>query len=207
MRDDSDPAFTAGSEDQSFGLDIADGRTGLLMVGTTVKPTPSNPTGQVGSAWYSTNGASWTRLADLGPQRGQAVINGVRALPAGWLAAGRVTVGGRSLPTVWTVRSPTKVSAARLPVPGRTGAVVYDLAVTANRAVVAGLTADGRPLLWQAAVRDGRVTGRWRTEVAPSSAGTGWTQDRLALMGTTAVLVLYDSVHSEVWTERGVLGT
>ena len=68
VRDDVDPAFTAGPDAQSYGDDIADGAAGLLMVGSTAEPTRADPTREVGSLWYSGDGSRWRRLP--APHRG-----------------------------------------------------------------------------------------------------------------------------------------
>jgi hypothetical protein len=193
-RNDVDPAFTAGPDTQSYGDDIADGATGLLMVGTTGEPSQADPAREVGSLWYSPDGSGWRRLPSLGGAD-QVAVDVDRAAPGGgWLAGGQRTTGGTERPAVWTVGADLRVAGATLPGPA---AVVTDLAVTPAAAWAAGITGAGTPEVWTAPLRGGRPGG-WRAVVAPA-AGTGWEQARLAAAGGQVVLVLFDASQSEVW--------
>jgi hypothetical protein len=194
VRDDADPAFTAGPDTQSYGDDIADNATGLLMVGTTGEPSPADPMRELGSLWYSPDGSRWRRLPSLAGAQ-QVVVDADRAAPGGgWLAGGERTSGGTERPAVWAVTSGLGVAATALPGPP---AMVTDLAVTPAEAWAAGVTGEGAPAVWAAPLRAGRP-GRWRSVVAPA-AGPGWEQARLGAAGDHVVLVLFDAGRSEVW--------
>jgi hypothetical protein len=197
-RDDIDPAFTAGSGTQSYGADVADGETGLLMVGTTAEPSPSDPTRVVGALWYSSGGGKWRRLPALAGAQ-QVVVDVDRPIPTvtgseGWLAAGQRTSVGAEQPTVWMVGADLRARATTLPGPP---AVVTDLAMTERTVWAAGVTRTGAPVVWNAPLHGGRPSG-WRLVTAPA-AGAGWEQARLAAGGGQVLLVLFDVSRSEVW--------
>jgi hypothetical protein len=196
-RDDVDPAFSGGPSAQSYGMDIADSATGLLMVGTTAVPSPADPTREVGSLWFSPDGHGWRRLPALtdGPR---VVVDAVGATTGGWVAAGQRTSGGTERPVVWVVGRDLVSGGATLPGPP---SVVTDLAVTPTREWAAGVTAAGAPVVWDAPVRQGQPAG-WHAVVAPA-AGPGWEQARLAAAGGQVVLVLFDAGRSEVWRTGG----
>jgi hypothetical protein len=200
VRNDLDPAFSAGPDTQSYGADIADSPAGLLMVGTTAEPSPSDPTREVGSLWYSPDGDHWRRLPALSGAQ-QVAVDVDRPIDinqtgggGGWLVAGQATSAGVARPIVWAVSRDLGVSPTRLPGPP---AVVTDLAVTPAAVWAAGVTRTGTPVVWKAPVRAGRPSG-WQL-VGPPAAGGGWEQARLAVAGGQVVLVLFDVSRSEVW--------
>jgi hypothetical protein len=189
-RDDSDPAFRAGSLSESYANDVADGSSGVLLGGTTAIPTPGNPTREVGALWYSNDGGHWVRLASLAA-RGPTVVRAVRALGGRWVAAG--TAG--SQPEAWTIDAHRRVSAQALP--GTAGAAVDDLVVTSASVLAAGVTPAGAPAVWVAS-RRGDELGSWRLIGSPP-AGTGWTGATVAASGGQIVLALFNTNASQVW--------
>jgi hypothetical protein len=171
-RDDTDPAFDAGPGTQSYGYDVADGASGLLLGGTTATPSRQDPTREVGTLWHSTDGDRWTRLPPVPGKGSRVTVRAVRPLGPGWVAA----KGAGAQPEIWLVDAHLRVKAQALPAAG--GATVYDLAVTSESVLAAGISPAGAAMVW-AASRHDRQLGRWRLVNAPP-AGAGWSGASLA---------------------------
>jgi hypothetical protein len=190
-RDDTDPAFDAGPGSESYGYDVADGASGLLLAGTTAFPTRQDPTKEVGTLWHSADGDRWTRLAQLPGHGSRVVARAVRPLGAGWVAAG--SAGSR--PEVWIVDGHLRARAQTLPAAG--AATVYDLAVTPGSVLAAGVTPTGAVTVW-AAARHGNRLGSWRLVNSPP-AEAGWSGVSLAAAAGQVVVVIFDDHSSEIW--------
>ncbi len=199
-RDDAEAAFADGPGTESYGFDVADGPSGVLMVGTTATPVPGDPERRSGGLWYAGAGASWVRLPGL-TGSGQTVVNAVQTLGTGWLGGGQQGAH----PTVWTIDASRRVAGAALPASGGTAsggtasAAVDDIAVTPTSVLAVGVTAAGAPAIWTAARRGNRL-GSWRPVGAPP-AGAGWAQARVAAANGQVLVVLDNPERSEVWRE------
>jgi hypothetical protein len=193
-RDDTDPAFDAGPGTQSYGYDVADGASGLLLGGTTATPSRQDPTREVGTLWHSTDGDRWTRLPPVPGKGSRVTVRAVRPLGPGWVAAG----GAGAQPEIWLVDAHLRVKTQALPAAG--GATVYDLAVTPESVLAAGITPSGAAMVW-AASRHYQQLGRWRLVNAPP-AGAGWSGASLAAAAGQLVVVIFDDHSSELWRAR-----
>ncbi len=164
--DFTDAAFAGRPGEVPFAEGIADGPTGVLMVGTADAPTHTEPGATRGVLWFAPAGRNWTRL-DVAPS-GVAVasrFDAVAATDGGWIVGGMSDGRDAGRPLVWFVPG-----ADREPRPepldgGIPGASISSVAVDSTR-VVAGGVVGQRIEIWTAPLHDG-IPGRWSVLTAP----------------------------------------
>lgn len=199
-------ALTGRDGEIPFAAGVADGAGGVMVIGASEIPSPSDPSARRGALYFSPDGSQWIRLDEtlVANRWPQSAFGAVAAFQRGWVVAGTVKRGALTEAGVWMLQNEQAVPRFETLTQGPASAAIKMTSVSVGPAgiIVAGVDR-GRLVIWRSSVSDGKPTG-WRQLEPPTADALSTAHAVTVASGSEATaLVVQTSRGSQLWTTTG----